>query len=71
MKDFVGPPNSVVRGASQGGVFVTDPNGRVIFDITRDRAKPVVPGVGFIKGDGRKLTPDTRQLAWIDQLWGK
>jgi hypothetical protein len=43
----------------------------VILDITRDRAKPVVPGQGFVSGDGRKLTPTQQQLDWIDKLWGK
>jgi hypothetical protein len=42
----------------------------VIFDITRDRVKPVVPGQEFISGDGRKLTPTPEQLSWIDELWG-
>ncbi len=70
VKNFVGPPNSVVRGASPGRVFVTDDQGRVIFDITRDRVKPVVPGQGFVSGDGRKLVPTEAQLGWIDELWG-
>lgn len=70
VKDFVGPPNVVARGASPGRVFVTDDQGRVIFDITRDRVKPVVPGQGFIRGDGRKLAPTAEQLAWIEVLWG-
>ena len=70
VKNFVGPPNTIARGASPGRVFVTDDQGRVIFDITRDRVKPVVPGQGFISGDGRKLAPTPEQLAWIDELWG-
>ncbi|MFL6120361.1 MAG: RHS repeat-associated core domain-containing protein [Actinophytocola sp.] len=69
VKDFVGPPNSVVRGASEGRVFVTDGQGRVILDITKDRAKPVIPGQGFPKGD-IKTTPTAEQLGWIDDLWG-
>lgn len=51
-------------------MFVPDSQGRVIMDITRDRVKPVVPGQGFIAGDGRKLAPTPEQLGWIDQLWG-
>jgi hypothetical protein len=70
VKNFVGPQNAVVRGASQGRVFLTDSQGRVILDITRDRVKPVVPGQGFVAGDGRKLAPTQEQLGWIDQLWG-
>lgn len=70
VKDFVGPPNAVVRGASEGRVFVTDDQGRVIFDITRDRVKPVVPGRGFESGSDRKLTPTQTQLEWINDLWG-
>jgi RHS repeat-associated protein len=70
VKHFVGPPNSVVRGASDGRIFVTDDQGRVILDITKDRAKPVVPGRGFESGSGRKLTPTPTQLRWIKELWG-
>jgi hypothetical protein len=70
VKNFVGPPNAVVKGASPGRVFVTDGEGRVIFDITKDRVKPVVPGQGFVAGDGRKLVPIQEQEAWITQLWG-
>lgn len=70
VKNFVGPPNTIARGASPGRVFVTDDQGRVIFDITRDRVKPVVPGQGFVSGDGRKLAPTPEQLGWIDELWG-
>lgn len=69
VKDFVGPPNSVARGASEGRVFVTDEQGRVILDITRDRVKPVVPGQGFPKGD-IKMPPTEEQLGWINDLWG-
>lgn len=70
VKNFVGPQNSVVRGASQGRVFVTDDQGRVVLDITRDRVKLVIPGQGFVAGGGRKLVPTQQQLDWIDQLWG-
>ncbi len=70
VKNFVGPPNAVVKGASPGRVFMTDGQGRVILDITADRVKPVVPGQGFVAGDGRKLAPTTEQLGWIKDLWG-
>lgn len=70
VKNFEGPPNAVVKGASPGRVFVTDGEGRVILDITADRVKPVVPGQGFVAGDGRKLVPTIEQLDWIKKLWG-
>jgi RHS repeat-associated protein len=70
VKNFLGPPNAIARGASPGRVFVTDEQGRVIFDVTRDRVKPVMPGQGFVSGDGRKLSPTAEQLGWIDELWG-
>jgi hypothetical protein len=69
-KNFVGPERSVVRGASPGRIFDTDDQGRVIFDINRDRVKPVVPRQGRVSGDGRKLTLTEEQLSWIDELWG-
>ncbi|HSY14934.1 MAG TPA: hypothetical protein VK816_03030, partial [Jatrophihabitantaceae bacterium] len=71
VKNFVGPRNAAVRGASYGRVYVTDNQGRVILDITSDRVKPVIPGKGFVAGDGRKLEPTQQQLDWIDQLWGR
>jgi hypothetical protein len=70
VKNFVGPSNSVARGASEGRIFVTDNAGRVILDITKDRVKPVTFGRGFIAGEGRKLVPTDQQLAWIKDLWG-
>ena len=59
-----------MKGASPGRVFVTDGEGRAILDITADRVKPVVPGQGFVAGDGRKLVPTAEQLDWIKKLWG-
>ena len=70
VKNLVGPPNTVARAAVPGRVFQTNDIGEVIFDITRDRVKPVIPGIGFVRGGGRKLTPSADQLSWIDQLWG-
>jgi hypothetical protein len=70
VKNFEGPPNAVVKGASPGRNFVTDGEGRVILDITADRVKPVVPGQGFVAADGRKLAPTAEQLDWIKKLWG-
>lgn len=70
VKNFIGLKNAAVRGASQGRVFVTDGQGRVILDIAADRVKPVVPGRGFVAGDGRKILPTAEQLDWIKKLWG-
>jgi RHS repeat-associated protein len=70
VKNLVGPPNTIARGMSPGRVYVTDEQGRVVLDITRDRVKPVVPGQGFVSGDGRKLPPTSKHLGWIDELWG-
>jgi hypothetical protein len=39
-------------------------------DITKDRVKAVVPGQGFVAGNGRKLVPTAEQLGWIKKLWG-
>jgi hypothetical protein len=70
VKDFVGPPSAIVRGAAPGRIYVTDGNGRVILDVTKDRVKTVIPGQGFEKGDKRKIVPSRKQLGWIDELWG-
>jgi RHS repeat-associated protein len=70
VKNFVGPPNTVARGASHGRIFVTDDQGKVIFDITRDRVKSVVPGRGFVSGKERKRVPTSEELGWINKLWG-
>jgi hypothetical protein len=69
VKFLTGPPNSVVKSTAPGRVFLTDENGRVILDIDRDRAKPVVPGVGFQRHDKRPLTAE--EMDWIKKLWGK
>ncbi|HTZ44466.1 MAG TPA: RHS repeat-associated core domain-containing protein [Jatrophihabitans sp.] len=71
VKNFVGPKNAVVRGASRGRIFITDDQGRVIMDITPDRAKPVIPGQGFVAGEGRKMAPTQEHLDWIAELWGR
>ena len=71
VKNFVGPPSSVVKGASQGRVFQTNAMGQVISDVTANRVKPVTPGQGYVAGSGRKVPPTPEQMGWIDQLWGK
>jgi hypothetical protein len=67
VKNLTGPPNSVVRGA-EGRVYQTDGSGRVIRDITQERAQRVVPGQGFAKG---KDIPTQEELDWIAKMWGK
>lgn len=47
VKNLTGPPNSAARGAGGNRVYITDSEGRVVKDITRNRVKPVTPGVGF------------------------
>jgi RHS repeat-associated protein len=64
VKNLVGPRNSVVKG-SNGRVYLTDDQGRVIADITTQRTKPVTPGRGF----GPKRLPTTEELNWITRIW--
>lgn len=70
VKSFTGPPSMVARGAVPGRIYVTDENGHVILDITRDRTKPVLHEQGFERGMDRKQAPTAQELAWIDELWG-
>ncbi len=65
VKHLTGPPNSAIKG-SAGRVYVTDGKGNVILDITKDRVKPVIPGVGF----GPKRLPTTAELELIKELHG-
>jgi predicted oxidoreductase (fatty acid repression mutant protein) len=65
VKTLTGPANSVVKG-SQGRIFITDKTGKVIWDITKDRAKSVIPGQGF----GPKVTPIQEHLNLLKQVWG-
>jgi RHS repeat-associated protein len=64
VKNLTGPPNSAVRG-SEGRVFVTNNQGQVVADITKQRVKSVYPGVGF--GDKRPPTQD--ELRMLEQIW--
>ena len=64
VKTLTGPPNSVVKGG-QGRIFITDDAGKVIWDITKDRAKPVIPGQGF----GQKVAPSQEQLDLLKKIW--
>ena len=66
VKTLTGPVNSVVKGG-QGRIFITDKAGKVIWDVTKDRAKSVIPGQGF----GPKVAPSQEQLNLLNQIWGK
>ncbi|MDX2282732.1 MAG: hypothetical protein NW241_01160 [Bacteroidia bacterium] len=65
VKTLTGPANSVVKGG-QGRIFITDDAGKVIWDVTKDRAKSVIPGQGF----GPKVAPTQEQLNLLKQVWG-
>lgn len=67
VKFLTGPPNSAVKSAGSGRVFVTDAKGQVILDITAERVKPVRPQIGF----GEKRNPTPEELNLIKLLWGK
>lgn len=65
VKNLTGPANSVVRG-NGNRIFITNDAGQVIWDITKDRAKSVIPGQGF----GPKVTPSQQQLDLLNKMWG-
>ena len=65
VKTLEGPANSVLKGG-QGRVFSTNDAGKVIWDVTTDRAKSVVPGQGF----GPKVAPTQEQLNLLKQVRG-
>jgi len=65
VKTLEGPTNSVLKGG-QGRIFITNDAGKVIWDVTKDRAKSVIPGQGF----GPKITPTQEQLNLLKQIWG-
>lgn len=64
VKNAVSEANSVIKG-SNGRVFVTDQNGKVILDITKDRVKEVVSGRGF----GPKRPPTAEEIQLIKSIW--
>jgi RHS repeat-associated protein len=66
LKNATGPANSVVKGGAEGRVLITNQKGQVIWDITKERAKSVIPGQGF----GYKVAPTQEQLNLIKQIWG-
>jgi hypothetical protein len=65
VKNLTGPPNSALKG-SPGRVYVTNDKGQVIFDITKNRVKPVTPGQGF----GLKRAPTAGEIDLISKLFG-
>ncbi|MGC9341262.1 MAG: hypothetical protein ACP5E3_01030, partial [Bacteroidales bacterium] len=67
VKYLRGPSNSVFRGGSHGRIFISDDTGNIIWDVTMDRAKSVIPGQGF----GPKVTPTDEMLELIRIMWGK
>ena len=66
VKFMTGPPNSAFKG-SNGRMYITNSKGQVIWDISNERAKPVIPGKGFV----RKQTPTSYQLKLLDRLWSQ
>jgi len=67
VKDIVGPPNSAIPSASGDRIYITDDKGRVVWDVTGDRTKEVVPGRGF----GRKREPTDQELDLLDKALPK
>jgi RHS repeat-associated protein len=66
IKKATGPANSVIKG-SNGRILITDDSGKIIWDITTIRAKPVIPNRGF----GPKREPTEVELELINKIWGK
>ncbi|MBX3017158.1 MAG: hypothetical protein KF767_04665 [Bdellovibrionaceae bacterium] len=65
VKNFQGPPNSVVQG-SGGRIYITDGSGRIVLDITGGRVKPVTPSGGF----GPKRPPTREELDLLKCMKG-
>ena len=66
VKNLTGPSNSVLKG-HRGRIFITNDLGQVVWDITSNRAKPVIPGKGF----GEKVIPTKQQLKQLHQIFKK
>ena len=66
VKNLTAPSNSVVKGGA-GRIFITNGEGKVIWDVTTQRVKSVIPGEGF----GGKAQPSLEMLNYINQIWGK
>ena len=65
VKNLTGKPNSAIPSTGDR-IFVTNDKGQVIRDITPDRVKEVIPGVGF----GPKRPPTKRELDLFDEVMG-
>jgi hypothetical protein len=68
VKNLTGPANSVLKG-SEGRIFITNDVGKVIWDVTAQRAKPVIPGRGF--GSFEYGDVSTEFLNLIKKVWGQ
>ena len=66
VKNLTGKPNSAIRGTGDQ-IYITNDKGQVIRDVTGDRVKEVIPGVGF----GPKRNPTEQELDLLDQLRGR
>lgn len=65
VKGIVGPPNSAIQGGRPGRIFITDDNGKVVLDVTKDRVKPVGSGG---KTFDRKRDPTPQELDLLDRM---
>ncbi len=68
VKDLVGPPNSVVKG-NRGRLYITNESGQVIWDVTTNRIKPVLPGKGF--GQYEYGTVPDELVDLVKRAWGE
>jgi hypothetical protein len=66
VKNLAGPANSVLKG-SEGRIFITNDAGKVIWDVTANRAKPVIPGKGF--GSFEYGNVSIEHLNLIKKVW--
>jgi predicted oxidoreductase (fatty acid repression mutant protein) len=64
VKNLSGPPNSILKG-SKRRIYITSAKGEVIWDITAERAKQVIPGKGFLK----KTKPTKQQLELLKKAY--
>lgn len=64
LQNVITEANSIIKGA-RGRVYVTDQNGKVILDISKDRVKEVIQGQGF----GPKRPPTAEEIQLIKSVW--
>ncbi|OGQ24977.1 MAG: hypothetical protein A2138_02765 [Deltaproteobacteria bacterium RBG_16_71_12] len=65
MKSLLGPPNSIVRGGGER-IFITNERGEVILDVTAERAKEIIPGVGA----SVKRAPTAEERSMLEAVLG-